>query len=195
MQKPRLPANTFGRHSSIERNRQSQTTLSSPIVITAHQGASAFAGCSPNNAPARTTVIAKTKRVIVGLHARCRTNTGQAVDIRLGSAHLKCLPPCGEKPSSSCLGLAERKGVAVSKIAQLTNRWQEVTRPATTRDVKPSSQGGLDGRAYHRVTISARRSVVRDFAPTDRYRCLAAAAAPLSFATSRTLALGRTSAE
>jgi hypothetical protein len=75
LQKPRLPATTFGRHSSTERYRQSQTTLSSPTVITAHQGACAFAGCRPKNTPARAAVAAKTKRVIVGLHARCRTNT------------------------------------------------------------------------------------------------------------------------
>src|SRR4029450_10647367 len=75
LQKPRLPANTFGRHCSIELYRQSQYTLSSPIVIPAHQGACAFAGCRPTNTLARALMVAKIKRVIVSLHAQCRNNT------------------------------------------------------------------------------------------------------------------------
>src|SRR4029450_3826547 len=82
LQKPRLPANTFGRHCSIELYRQSQYTLSSPIVITAHQGACAFAGCRPTNTLARAAMVAKIKRVIVSLHAQCRNNTERAVNIR-----------------------------------------------------------------------------------------------------------------
>src|SRR5262249_47900475 len=39
--------------------------LSSPIVITAHQGVSALAGCRLKNTPAREAVAAKIERVIV----------------------------------------------------------------------------------------------------------------------------------
>src|SRR5262249_30115190 len=70
-----LPANTFGRHCSIELYWQSQYTVLLSTVITAHQGACAVAGGGPKNTPARAAMAAKINRVIVSLHARCPNNT------------------------------------------------------------------------------------------------------------------------
>ena len=66
LQNPRLPATTFGRHSSNERYWHCQW---SPSLVTAHQGASlAFVGCRPKST-ARATTAAKITRTIFDLRA------------------------------------------------------------------------------------------------------------------------------
>jgi hypothetical protein len=66
LQKPRLPAITFGRHSSTERYWQSHMTLPRPVFTTAHQGPSPYArlaGTSKHN-PATSAAVANSSRVI-----------------------------------------------------------------------------------------------------------------------------------
>jgi len=59
LQNPRLPASTFGTHSSTVRYWQSQYTVPAPMFITAHQGASpkAWLGEVPNDVAAARPAI------------------------------------------------------------------------------------------------------------------------------------------
>src|SRR5215813_15466908 len=79
LQKPRLPANTFGRHCSIELYWQSQYTAPLSTVITAHQGYSYAATGWRSKTKAITVATApKITRIILSLPRRLVFNDGQS---------------------------------------------------------------------------------------------------------------------